>query len=139
MSTGRLTIDLDAVVANWRALDAMTNCKTAAVIKANGYGLGSVTVAKALFKAGVRQFFVAVAEEAAMFNRINTSNVRPGNLFDHCGISIPIIEPASNLPAGFQLMSGSLSEHELLNLSCRVERVFKENRLSYSVEPIQSP
>ena len=82
---------------------------------------------------------VTSVEEAAMFNRINTSNVRPGNLFDHCGISIPIIEPVSNLPAGFQLMSGSLSEHELLNLSCRVERVFKENRLSYSVEPIQSP
>ena len=64
MSTGRLTIDLDAVVANWRALDGMTNCKTAAVVKANGYGLGSANVAKALFKAGVRQFFVAVAEEA---------------------------------------------------------------------------
>ena len=65
MSTGRLIIDLDAVVANWRALDAMTNCKTAAVVKADGYGLGSVNVAKALFKSGVRQFFVAVAEEAA--------------------------------------------------------------------------
>ncbi|KQI73059.1 alanine racemase [Loktanella sp. 5RATIMAR09] len=64
MSTGRLTIDLDAVVANWRALDAMTNCKTGAVVKANGYGLGSANVAKALFKEGVRQFFVAVAEEA---------------------------------------------------------------------------
>jgi alanine racemase len=64
MSTGRLTIDLDAIVANWRALDAMTTCKTAAVVKANGYGLGSANVAKALFKAGVRQFFVAVAEEA---------------------------------------------------------------------------
>ncbi|MDP5085310.1 MAG: alanine racemase [Yoonia sp.] len=64
MSTGRLTIDLDAVVANWRALDAMTNCRTAAVVKANGYGLGAANVAKALFKAGVRQFFVAVAEEA---------------------------------------------------------------------------
>ncbi len=64
MSTGRLTIDLDAVVANWRALDGMTNCKTAAVVKANGYGLGAANVAKALFKAGVRQFFVAVAEEA---------------------------------------------------------------------------
>ncbi len=64
MSTGRLTIDLDAVVANWRALDGMTNCKTAAVVKANGYGLGAPNVAKALFKAGVRQFFVAVAEEA---------------------------------------------------------------------------
>ncbi|MBE0413007.1 alanine racemase [Yoonia sp.] len=65
MSTGRLNIDLDAVVANWRALDGMTTCKTAAVVKANGYGLGSANVAKALFKAGVRQFFIAVAEEAA--------------------------------------------------------------------------
>ncbi len=64
MSTGRLTIDLDAVVANWRALDGMTNCKTAAVVKADGYGLGGANVAKALFKAGVRQFFVAVVEEA---------------------------------------------------------------------------
>lgn len=64
MSTGRLTIDLDAVVANWRALDDMTTCKTAAVVKADGYGLGAANVAKALFKAGVRQFFVAVAEEA---------------------------------------------------------------------------
>lgn len=65
MSTGRLTIDLDAVVANWRAIDSMTQCKTAAVVKANGYGLGAANVAKALFRAGVRQFFVAVAEEAA--------------------------------------------------------------------------
>lgn len=65
MSTGRLTIDLDAVVANWRALDEMTSAKTAAVVKANGYGLGAANVAKALFRAGVRQFFVAVAEEAA--------------------------------------------------------------------------
>ena len=64
MSTGRLTIDLDAIVANWRAMDGITNCKTAAVVKANGYGLGAANVAKALFKAGVRQFFVAVAEEA---------------------------------------------------------------------------
>lgn len=64
MSTGRLIIDLDAVVANWRALDAMTSCKTAAVVKADGYGLGAANVAKALFKAGVRQFFIAVAEEA---------------------------------------------------------------------------
>ncbi|MFO8128090.1 alanine racemase [Yoonia sp.] len=64
MSTGRLIIDLDAVVANWRALDAMTDCKTGAVVKADGYGLGAANVAKALFKAGVRQFFIAVAEEA---------------------------------------------------------------------------
>lgn len=66
MSTGRLTIDLDAVVANWRALDAMTNCKTAAVVKADAYGVGAENVGKALFKAGARKFFVAVAEEAVV-------------------------------------------------------------------------
>ena len=63
MSTGRLTIDLDALVANWRALDAMTDCRTGAVVKADAYGLGAANVALALFKAGVRVFFVAVAEE----------------------------------------------------------------------------
>lgn len=65
MSSGLLTIHLDAVVANWRALDAMSSCETAAVVKANGYGLGSVNVAKALYAAGARKFFVAVAREGA--------------------------------------------------------------------------
>lgn len=63
MSTGILTIDLDAIVANWQALDAKTNCETAAVVKADGYGLGVGQVVNALAKAGARKFFVAVAEE----------------------------------------------------------------------------
>jgi alanine racemase len=41
MGTGTLQIDLDALAANWRALDAMTGCETAAVVKADGYGLGA--------------------------------------------------------------------------------------------------
>ncbi|MCK0143376.1 alanine racemase [Aliiroseovarius sp. F20344] len=67
MSTGRLTVDLDAVVANWRALDAMSGAEvqTAAVVKADGYGLGAGKVARALAAAGTRRFFVAVAEEGA--------------------------------------------------------------------------
>ena len=65
MATATLTIDLDALVANWRALDAMTDCETAAVVKADGYGLGAGRVAKALAQAGARRFFVAVAEEGA--------------------------------------------------------------------------
>lgn len=65
MSTARLTIDLAAIAANWRALDAMTACETAAVVKANGYGLGVAAVGKALAQAGARTFFVAVAEEGA--------------------------------------------------------------------------
>lgn len=65
MSTGKLTIDLAALADNWRALDSLSRCETAAVIKANGYGLGSAQVAKTLAQAGARHFFVAIAEEGA--------------------------------------------------------------------------
>lgn len=65
MSTGRLTIDLDALAANWRALDAMSDpgVQTAAVVKADAYGLGVARAGRALAAAGARRFFVAVAEE----------------------------------------------------------------------------
>lgn len=69
MSTAKLTINLDALVTNWQNLNAMTNCETAAVVKANGYGLDAGRVAKALSKAGARNFFVAVAEEGVALRR----------------------------------------------------------------------
>jgi alanine racemase len=60
-----LTIDLDAVVANWRQLrQTAGGVATAAVVKADGYGLGAVPVARALVAAGCRNFFVAHVEEA---------------------------------------------------------------------------
>ncbi len=65
MSTAQLTIDLTALAQNWRALDSRTGCETAAVVKADGYGLGVAPVARALAQAGARQFFVAAAEEGA--------------------------------------------------------------------------
>lgn len=67
MSCAKLTIDLDAVVANWRALDALSGAtvETGAVVKANAYGLGVGPVARALAHAGVRRFFVGIAEEGA--------------------------------------------------------------------------
>lgn len=65
MSTAVLTVDLDAIAANWRALDAMTSAESGAVIKANGYGLDAGRVARALMRAGARRFFVAAAEEGA--------------------------------------------------------------------------
>jgi alanine racemase len=60
-----LTIDLDAVVANWRLLrQTAGGVATAAVVKADGYGLGAVPVARALAAAGCQSFFVAHVEEA---------------------------------------------------------------------------
>ena len=60
-----LTIDLEAIIDNWRALDGMTTCETAAVLKADAYGLGADRVGPALAAAGARTFFVALAEEGA--------------------------------------------------------------------------
>jgi alanine racemase len=67
MARARLTIDLDAVAANWRALDARSGggVETAAVVKADAYGLGADRVGPALAAAGARSFFVALAEEGA--------------------------------------------------------------------------
>ena len=65
MSTGHLTVDLDALTANWTALARISTAETGATVKADGYGLGAGRVAKALAKAGCRRFFIAVAEEGA--------------------------------------------------------------------------
>ncbi len=72
MSTATLSIDLDAIAANWRALDkaSASGVQTAAVVKANAYGLGITRVARALAQAGARRFFVAVAEEGATLRQV---------------------------------------------------------------------
>lgn len=62
---GILTVDLGALVSNWRALQrrAMPS-ECAGVIKANGYGCGIEPVATALARAGCKTFFVADLSEA---------------------------------------------------------------------------
>jgi alanine racemase len=64
--SGILTIDLDALVANWRKLEkTAVPAECSAVIKANAYGCGTEPVAQALAKAGCKTFFVATPDEAA--------------------------------------------------------------------------
>ena len=59
-----LIIDLSALVANWKALAAKApDARAAAVVKADAYGLGAARVAPALYAAGARDFFVALASE----------------------------------------------------------------------------
>jgi alanine racemase len=69
MGTGTLSIDLDALAANWRALSHLSQAETAAVVKADGYGLGAAPVARRLAREGARRFFVAVAEEGAVLRK----------------------------------------------------------------------
>src|SRR3977135_1867841 len=62
---GILTIDLDAIVANWRKLEkTAVPAECAAVIKADAYGGGVTPVAQALAAAGCKTFFVATIDEA---------------------------------------------------------------------------
>src|SRR3954453_5177787 len=61
---GILTIDLDAIVANWRKLEkTAVPAECAAVIKADAYGCGVEPVARALAGAGCKTFFVATLDE----------------------------------------------------------------------------
>src|SRR3954451_12488728 len=62
---GVLTVDLEAIVANWRKLEkTAVPAECAAVIKADAYGCGIVPVAKAFAGAGCKTFFVATLDEA---------------------------------------------------------------------------
>jgi alanine racemase len=62
---GILTVDLDAIVANWRKLEkTAVPAECAAVIKADAYGCGVEPVARALSGAGCKTFFVATLDEA---------------------------------------------------------------------------
>lgn len=63
--TPQITINTTAVVANWQALRAhFTGRETAAVVKADAYGLGMAQIAPALANAGCDTFFVATLSEA---------------------------------------------------------------------------
>ena len=62
----RLRLDGDALAQNWRTLDRMSGTAACgAAVKANGYGLGAIEVARRLAAAGCRDFFVSNWQEAA--------------------------------------------------------------------------
>src|SRR6478672_11353670 len=66
-TTGVLTVDLDAIVANWRKLEkTAVPAECAGVVKADAYGCGAAQVARALAGAGCKTFFVATLGEARL-------------------------------------------------------------------------
>jgi alanine racemase len=89
-SPGILTVDLDAIVANWRKLEkTAVPAECAAVIKADAYGCGVEAVARALAGAGCKTFFVATLDEARAAREVLPSAelyVLDG-FFQNCGDS----------------------------------------------------
>lgn len=62
-SPARLTLDLDALAANYRLLEATAGVPVQPVVKADAYGLGAIPVARRLMAEGAETFFVARPEE----------------------------------------------------------------------------
>lgn len=70
IAPARVTIDTGAVVDNWRMLAKLSGrAETSAVLKADAYGLGAVSVARALERAGCRTFFVVTVTEGVELRR----------------------------------------------------------------------
>ena len=98
-----LQIDLGALVANWKALAAKApGARAAAVVKADGYGLGAVHVAPALYQAGARDFFVALASEGRAIRPHVPDDARINVLSGHMeGADLNGLVPVLNSPEQF--------------------------------------
>jgi alanine racemase len=69
--TAILTIDLDALAANYRRLRELSApAECAAVVKADAYGLGMAEAAPALWRQGCSTFFVATPDEARALRKL---------------------------------------------------------------------
>lgn len=82
-----LTIDLDAIAENYARLrERMRNGACAAVVKADGYGLGAARVAGRLALAGCDTFFVAhLTEGIALRSTVPNARIYILNgLYAHC-------------------------------------------------------
>lgn len=103
-----LVIDLAALVANWRDMaDRTPGAECAAVVKANGYGLGDVAVASALWQAGARTFFVADIEAGV---RVKTALPQSRTLVLH------------GVPAGTEAELSARGLVPVLSSLCEMER-----------------
>lgn len=65
-----LTIDLAALVSNWRLLGKRAGTEAGAVVKADAYGIGIEPAVTALARAGCRSFFVAHVSEAIRARKV---------------------------------------------------------------------
>lgn len=115
MGAARLTIDLNALAANWQRLDRLSRCETGATVKADGYGLGAAQVARKLAQSGARRFFVALADEGAAIRQALGNGpdifVYSGHMADDAQIIrnlglIPLINAAEQLARHLESLPG---------------------------------
>lgn len=134
LAGGRLTIDLEALVANWRNLDTRSRPgKAAAVVKADAYGLGVEHVVPALAKAGCDTFFVALPAEALTVRAM----VRRARIFVFNGVHQATVQPlrdAGIIPVLADLNQAEVWRDKAGNAACAIQVDTGMNRLGLSIE-----
>lgn len=136
-SPNHLTIDTTALQANYRLLKSKVSdaCQTAAVVKANAYGIGVDVAIPALEQAGARFFYVAHFAEALSVRALTTAPIAVlGGLpqgaaadYKHHKI-IPVLNSAedidhcpADLPSIWHIDTGmnrlGLNPHDVQNLA----------------------
>jgi alanine racemase len=140
--TAILTIDLDALLANYRRLRKLAApAECAAVVKADAYGLGLGQAAPALARAGCKTFFVATLGEAQALRQLlphATIYVFAGlmpataELFHQHDLR-PVLNSAEEIRewAGFSASKGE-------TLPCAVHIDSGMNRLGLSAEEVDA-
>ena len=107
MGHSRLTVDLDALAANYRVFRARSEDGVAAVVKADAYGLGMASVSRRLHEEGCRRFFVATEEEGLALRR---ELPRDCEIYVFSGeVSAQGLIPVANQPS--QLRPGPVAVH----------------------------
>lgn len=117
----RLTIDLGALAANYRALAARSApAETAAVVKADAYGLGIAHAVPALWSAGCRTFFVAYPAEglavrtaapgARVFVLSGPMNEKAAGIIAGAGL-IPVLNTAEDITLWRRAAGGPAALH----------------------------
>ena len=132
MSTGRLHIDLAAIVANWQALSALAHTEAAPVVKADAYGLGLAPVARALAQAGARKFLVAFAEEGHLLRRALGPGPEIMVLNGHMEGDARLLAEASLVPL---VNSVDQLTRQLESLPCSTVRRYRKMMFS-TIQPI---
>lgn len=135
----RLTIDADALAANWRALDTMSGvAKTGAAVKADCYGLGVDACVPALRDAGCANFFVAHWSEveavaryvpAAQIAVLHGPTDTVGAAYARATGAVPVINSISQAKLWHE--SGGGPCHLMLDTGI--------NRLGVSLEDLSNP
>ena len=127
-----LTVSLAAVAENWRTLkDAAPRAETAAVVKADGYGLGAAPIAAKLRAAGCATIFIATIDEGRALRAGSDSGRRSAALHVDTGMSRAGLSPAEldTLVAEPALLAKLDLALVMSHLACGDEADHPQNRL----------